>query len=922
MASLNHSIIIKGFEKLVKDKNPKTFFFNFLTALKFSTTTIKRLKEPGNNRNVAEISEDFALAKQIYFHTARDGEDLQLVLKGIVGDASLDKHKIRFFLTTDFETVVAYDRRVDDWTSFAFSDLRENYEFFLPLTGLYEKPLAYSAHPADVKACEKMGKLYDVIRVQNHYEKDDLHDLNVFLTRLLFCFFAEDTGIFPVEGQLTKAIESLTKADGSDLPDFFERLFWILDMEPTHPGRRQESAQIAAFPYVNGGLFREKICIPNFNAKARNILIECGRLEWKEISPVIFGAMFQSVMDPEKRHELGAHYTSEKNIFKVIGPLFLDDLKEELAGILELKVKGGRKRRLEEFQNKLATIRVVDPACGCGNFLVVSYRELKMLELQAVDAILKTEDNRDRSVFMDWKKDYSKVSINQFYGIELEEFPADIARVSMWLMEHVMNCRFGELLGTVIPSIPLRAGAEIVCANALTTDWATVFPVENLSYVIGNPPFGGARTMTKEQKSEVMSIFGSLSKVGNLDYVTAWYGKSATLLGKNPSIECAFVSTNSICQGEQVAPLWGWLFSQGIHINFAHQTFQWRNEAKDNAGVYCVIIGFGKKNRIHKKLFSYATPKSEPQVYDVNSINAYLLEADESLFVTSQSTALSAPLPLSFGNMPNDGGSLIIEQEDYEKFSALELLQPYIKKLIGAREILHGLPRYCLWLVFAPQEVLDLPMVKDRIDRCREHRLNSDRPTTQLNAATPHLFQERRFEQPPESVIVVPCHSSETRSYIPMGFVGADTIVTNANFMIPNGNLYDFGILESRLHMTWMRTVCGRLKSDYRYSRDLCYNTFPWPKASETQKELIKNLAQNVLMIREYYPDKTLADLYDIDTMPDDLRKAHAELDVAVESLYRKRPFESDEDRLQHLFARYEKLVKGEDDSFLFSSKE
>lgn len=917
MASLNHATIIKGFEKLTKDRDPENFFFDFLKVLKFSATTIKRLKMTDGNRNVAVLPGDFALAKQIYFHVAHMGEDLTAVLRDLVEDERLEKLKIRFFLTTDFDTVVAYDRRVDDWTSFAFTDLRENYEFFLPLTGLYEKPLAYSAHPADVRACEKMGKLYDVIRAQNHYEKDQLHDLNVFLTRLLFCFFAEDTGIFPVEGQLTKAIESLTKSDGSDLPEFFERLFWILDMSPDHPGRRRETAQLAAFPYVNGGLFREKIHVPTFNARARNILIECGRLEWKEISPVIFGSMFQSVMDPAQRHELGAHYTSEQNIFKVIGPLFLDALKAELSDILELKVKGVRKRRLEEFQQKIANIRIADPACGCGNFLVVSYRELKLLELQAVEAILKTEDNRDRSIFMDWTKDYSKVSINQFYGIEIEEFPVDIARVSMWLMEHVMNCRFGELLGTVIPSIPLKAGAQIICANALTTDWETVFPVQELSYIIGNPPFGGALTITPKQKEEVTTIFASIPKAGVLDYVTAWYGKSANILSLNPKIECAFVSTNSICQGEQVAPLWGELFHRDIHINFAHQTFQWRNEAKDNAGVYCVVIGFGKVERTQKKLFIYTTPQSEPQTYEVKQINAYLLEGSENLFITRQGTALSAKLPLSFGNMPNDGGSFIIEAEDYEKFSSVEILLPYIKKLVGARELLHSLPRYCLWLPAAPLKVLEHPLVRERIEQCRKSRLASKRPTTRESAATPHLFQERRFDQPPENAIAVPQVSSERREYIPMGFVGSDTIVTTCH-MIPNGTLYDFGILESRMHMTWMRTVCGRLKSDYRYSRDLCYNTFPWPKVTEAQHEVIENLAGNVLIAREMHPDMTLADLYDPDMMPDDLRKAHTELDVAVETLYRKRPFESDDDRLHHLFERYGKLVKGEDSAELY----
>lgn len=917
MATLNHSTVIKAFEKLSQERSHENFFFDFLKALKFPAATIKRLKEPDNNRNVATVIGDTALSKQIYFHPAAAGEDLQDVLKERIQDTTLLKHKLRFFLTTDFENVVAYDARVDDWTSFAFSDLRDNYEFFLPLTGLYEKPLAYTAHPADVKACEKMGKLYDVIRAKNHYEKEHLHDLNVFLTRLLFCFFAEDTGIFPIQGQLTQAIEALTKPDGSDLDEFFERLFWVLDMAPTQPGRKSESAQLAAFPYVNGGLFKEKIHIPTFNTKARNILIECGRLEWKEISPVIFGAMFQSVMDPEIRHELGAHYTSEKNIFKVIGPLFLDDLKAELEKILEDR-SSHRKKRLKDFQAKLASIQIADPACGCGNFLVVSFRELKLLELKVVSALLESDANKDRSVLTDWQEEYSKVSIDQFYGIELEEFPVDIARVSLWLMEHVMNQRFGELLGMVIPTIPLRTSAKIVCANALTTDWAEVLPVKELSYIIGNPPFGGASTITKEQKAEILGVFTSVKNAGILDYVAAWYGKTAGVMTLNPHIHCAFVSTNSICQGEQVAPLWGYLFNQGVHINFAHQTFQWRNEAKDNAGVYCVVIGFSHENSEHKKLFIYATPKAEPQCYDVKHINAYLLDFDEGLFISSVNSALGTDNAMVRGNQPTDGGNLIIEAEDFDTFNQVEAIRPYIKKLIGSRELLHSLPRYCLWLVDAPQKVLDLPLVSDRITKCRQMRESSKDPGCRKLAKRSHEFRDLNN---PKTSILIPRISSERRQYVPMVFVGSDTISTDLCQTVPNGTLYDFGILESRMHMTWMRTVCGRLKSDYRYSRDLCYNTFPWPKVSEKDRQLIENLAQNVLLVREYYPDQTLADLYDPDKMPEDLRKAHHELDLAVERLYRKKPFENDEERLHHLFARYEKLVKGEDDTELFSEE-
>lgn len=916
MASLNHSTIIKAFEKLAEDSNPSEFFFGFLKALKFSAATIKRIQQPGNNRNIATVPGDIGLPKQIYFHPAKAGEDLQSTLKTLIDDPGLQKHQIRFFLTTDFENVVAYDRRVDDWTSFAFKDLRENYEFFLPLTGLYEKPLAYSAHPADVRACEKMGKLYDVIRALNHYEKDQLHDLNVFLTRLLFCFFAEDTGIFPKEGQLTQAIESITKADGSDLADFFERLFWILDMAPDQPGRALETSTLKDFPYVNGGLFHEKIRIPTFNTKARNILLECGRLSWHEISPVIFGAMFQAVMDPEARHELGAHYTSEKNIFKVIGPLFLDDLKAELEKILADK-STHRNRKLKVFQTKLASLKFLDPACGCGNFLIVTYRELKKLELEVAKEIY-TNEQRKQSLFDDWRNKISQVSINQFYGIEIEEFPVDVARVSMWLMEHVMNSEFSKFFGNVFPSIPLRDSVNITKANALTTDWQSFVPINQLNFIFGNPPFGGASVISKEQKAEILSVFNGVKNAGIFDYVSGWYGRAMQYLDVNPNIQCSFVSTNSICQGEQVEPLWGTLFDRGLRINFAHQTFKWQNEARENAGVYCVIIGFSKQESEKNILFRYETPLSDPCATFVSSINGYLLDLPVRLICTSHNAHISAPHPMVRGNQPTDGGSLIIEPEDLPLFESEEALLPYIKKLIGSRELLHNIPRYCLWLVNAPDSVKQIPIVADRIEKCRQMRLASRDPGCRKLSQRPHEFRDLNN---PESAIVIPGVSSERRSYIPMGFIGKDTITTNLCHIVPNGTLYEFGILESCLHMTWMRTVCGRLKSDYRYSRDLCYNTFPWPKVSESDKKTIENLAQNILMIREYYPDKTLADLYDPELMPEDLLKAHQELDLAVDKLYRKKPFANDEDRLRHLFARYEKLVKGEDDSNLFNQE-
>lgn len=537
MAKLNHAKIIKGFEELINTTNGKDFFVSFLKTFSFPASTIRNVQAPNNGRNIAIAEGDYGLAKNMYFRPVAEGQDVHAVVQELIRNTAIAKQKVRFFMATDFKRMAAYDARVDDWADFDFCDLKANYEFFLPLTGLYEKPLAYTSHPADVKACEKMGKLYDIIRATNHYDDEHLHDLNVFLTRLLFCFFAEDTGIFPIQGQMTKAIEALTNIDGSDMQSFFERLFWMLDMAPDRYARKQETATLAAFPYVNGGLFRDKIHIPMFNARARNILLECGRLEWNQISPVIFGSMFQAVMKPEERHAFGAHFTSERNIQKVIEPLFLDDLKAELQTILETicdtqkKLTKGQTEKLNAFQGKLASLTFLDPACGSGNFLIVSFREIKRLEFEAVKVLHKF-DSPDRSLLDDWKLEASKVSINQFYGIEIEEFPVEVARVSMWLMEHVMNVEFGKFFGATIPTIPLKDSAHIVCANALTTNWEDIVSVDCLSYIMGNPPYVGYQAMSNEQKAQIAALFDGNKYARSLDFVTGWFLKAGEFIKK------------------------------------------------------------------------------------------------------------------------------------------------------------------------------------------------------------------------------------------------------------------------------------------------------------------------------------------------------------------------------------------------------
>lgn len=902
MAALNQARIITALEKIVTEAR-KDFIFSFLLAYGTPRATVKRLQMGDKQRNVAQIASDIAVAQKIYFHPLQDGEEAQSTLERLLALPLIAQHKIRFVMVTDFKTVLAYDGKVDDHTEFDFDDFKTNFEFFLPLTGQYEKAIAYAEHPADVKACEKMGKLYDRIRAVNHFEDNDLHSLNVFLTRLLFCFFAEDTGIFAKPNQVTSAVKSLTKEDGSDLTEFFETLFEVLNLPDNAPERKSLSATFQTFPYVNGGLFKEHSPIPKFDGKARRLLLDCGYMAWSDISPVIFGSMFQAVMDPEKRRSMGAHYTSEKNILKVVRPLFLDALHEEFEQILTLNSGKKKAQALKDFQQKLGTLGFLDPACGCGNFLVVSYRELRELELKVLLAIRK--DEPPKTQVMDVRL-LSKVTINQFYGIELEEFPVEIARVSMWLMEHVMNLKFGEAFGLVFPSIPLQNSAEIICANALTTPWEEVVEPEKLNYILGNPPFSGARMMGSGscQKSELKHVFHDLKGCENLDYVTGWFKKASEYFF-GTSKEIAFVATNSICQGEQVGVLWKELFTRyEIKINFAYRTFKWENEAKGKAAIHCIIVGFSSGGRSDKILFS-----EEGIASHTKAISPYLT-ANSEAYVEPRKAPLSEAPKMNFGNQPRDGGHFILTDSDKKTLLEAEpSLSPWIRRYMGAEEFINNSARWCLWLKGISAEQIDESKVlSEKVAAVRAFRVASKAKTTNGYAKVPMLFAQ--ITQPDKcNFLLVPRVSSERRKYIPIGFMNTNVIASDAVQIVPNATHYDFAILTSAMHMAWMRTVCGRLKSDYRYSRDLCYNTFPWPTPSTQQKKHIESLAEAVLMTREMYPDMTLADMYDPDKMPEPLRESHTALDIAVDGLYRKKPFASDEERLQLLFELYEKLV-------------
>lgn len=902
MATLNHAKIIQGVEKALDGKH-EDFIFEFLKAYGTSAATLKRLRLGDRSRNLATVSGDIAISRDFYFRAVSPSADLAQHLAEIRSSSVFCANRIRFILVTDFQMVLAYDGKVDDTLSCELTELKANYDFFLPLTGKYEKAVAYSEHPADVKACTKMGRLYDSIRTINHYTADDLHTLNVFLTRLLFCLFAEDSKIFPEENMMTASLESFTQKDGSDVADFFTTLFSVLDMPNNSPERKALPALFRKFPYVNGNIFREACKVPDFDAKTRRLLIECGSLKWHEISPVIFGSMFQAVMDPELRRTLGAHYTSEENILKVIRPLFLDKLTGELEDILAGNASPKNKiQHLRKYQEKLASLGFLDPACGSGNFLIVAYRELRRLEIRAIVAIKELAPTNFQPALL--ASSLCKISIDQFHGIELLEFPVDIARISLHLMEHVLNLELGKACGLTPPTLPLHTSGNIVCANALRLDWKDVVSQKRIAYIFGNPPFGGARFMSADQKADVFHVFDGVHHAGDLDFVSCWFKKSADFM-RETNIQAAFVATNSVCQGTHVGVLWKLLHSMGVHINFAYRTFKWKNSAPNSAAVHCVIVGFSYGEAKEKFLFLEDGSKSV-----CANINGYLADA-EDVFVESTPQPLCDVPCTGIGNQPIDNGQYLFTEEEKNAFLNIE---PQAEKLfkvwLGGDEFINGWRRYCLWLGDLTEEDLEhYPECKKRVELVRQYRAASNRVSTRRIAATPRRFSVENMPAPP--YIVIPQVSSERRKYIPIGFiVNPNTLCSDKLRLVPNGTLYHFGILTSSMHMAWMRTLSCRLKSDYSYSNNIVYNTFPWPEASEDQKQTISDLADGVLAARDEHPDLSLGQMYNPETMPEKLKIAHQRLDAAVDRLYKTKGFASDEDRLKTLFAMYAALVK------------
>ncbi len=810
-----------------------------------------------------------------------------------------DEQLPRYVLVCDFNKFRLYD--LDDKQNYRFKldDLINNLHLFdFMHGGDIDKITEYDLNE---EAALILGKLHDALEKSNFTG----HQLQIFMVRILFCLFAEDTGVFN-RHQFVKYLQNFTHESGIDTDMHLAKLFQVLN-KPQHERSTNLPDELNAFPYVNGDLFEKRIDMPSFNKSMREQLLECCYFNWHNISPAIFGSLFQSIMDKQSRRNLGAHYTSETNILKVIEPLFLQELKNELKQITKLKQEKTRNNKLIEFNKKIKHLMFLDPACGCGNFLIITYREIRKLELQILKAQQKYAQQKHIGVDIE-----PEIRLNNFYGIEIEQWPAKIAEVAMWLTQHQMNVEFAKEFGREPDLLPLKQHANIYNGNALEKDWETIVPKNRLNYIIGNPPFVGSKYQTKEQKQLQISIFGKIKNAKQLDFVASWFYKSAQFI-QNTNIDCAFVGTNSITMGEQVATLCTPILNMGINLHFAHRTFAWHNDAKGKAAVHCVIIGFGQQERDKKYLFDYPNLKSKPNKLTVKNINPYLINAP-NIVIQPRNEPLNAQNPLWFGNMPLDGGFLLLNADEKEQLLRNNpVLDKWIKPVLGAREFLNNSERYCLWLADIStrelRELMQIPEINRRIQGVKQMRLQSLRIATQKLSKTPWLFGEIRHTK--NTYILVPSVSSERREYVPIGFFEQNTITTNANFMIPNATLCDFAILSSQIHMDWMRVIAGRLKSDYRYSAKLVYNNFPFPKISD--KKPIEKLAQAILTARdsEFKKDSktSLADLYDPDTMPPTLRKAHQKLDQTVDKLYRKQGFKTPLDRVKHLFKLYQNLT-------------
>ncbi len=840
------------------------------------------------------------------------GRDLRKAYEqaGEYFDALPERERPRFILVSDFQTFELHDLDEREAVVFPLADLPAHVEAFGFILGVQRRTFR-DQDPANIEAAELVGRLHDALADAGHRG----HDLERFLVRVVFCMFADDTGVFEPRDIFLDFIETRTSEDGADLGPWLAQLFEVLDT-PEDERAATLDEDLARFPYVNGDLFKGHLRTFSFDAAMRGALLDACRFDWSNISPAIFGALFQSVMDPAERRAQGAHYTTEKNILKVIEPLFMDDLRAEFARIRARRGRG-RLAALRQFQAKLGSLTFFDPACGCGNFLIIAYRELRMLEIEVIRDIREaTATTGQAALDAAWQ---SVVDVDRFYGIELGEFPARIAETALWMMDHIMNNRLSLEFGRTFVRIPLEKSPHIAVGNALDMDWQTFLPAEDCSYIFGNPPFVGHQWRTKSQQDDMARVWGTKGQVNRLDYVTCWFNKAAGYAAANRAIETAFVSTNSISQGEQCGILWPVLFGRDLSIRFAHRTFQWNSDARGEAAVHCVVVGLTFSKDRPRCIFDYDQVRGEPHASDVARINGYLIDGPQYA-VPARSSPPEGRLKMHKGSQPTDGARLKKPDGGYRKFSNLileesdreELLAAapdcgkWLKPYVGGDEMISGKRRWCLWLKDAdPAELKASKPVMERLERVRTGRLQSPTVSVRGFAKYPTLFTQDR--QPDTAYLAIPEVSSETREYIPIAMLPPSVIASNKLQIIPGAPLHYLGILTSAMHMAWMRTVSGRLKSDYSYSPAV-YNSFPWPDMTDAQRERIAALSQVVLDARAGYPDSPLDVLYDPDAMPPPLRRAHIVLDKAVDCLYRRTGFATERERVEHLFMLYEKM--------------
>lgn len=809
----------------------------------------------------------------------------------------------RYIVVSDFARIALHDLETDDTIEFPLDALHENLRAFGFVAG-YRTQIVDPEDPANIEAATLLAGLYDTLKAGGYPE----HDVERFMVRVLFCMFAEDTGLLGQPDAFRLYIENTTRNDGADLGLHLGRYFEILN---TPPENRQQNLdeQLADLPHVNGELFAAQLPGADFNRDMRNQLLTCCSFRWNTISPAVFGSLFQSIMQDKERRQIGAHYTSERDILKLIKSLFLDQLHEEFE-----RAKNTSKPAVRRFHEKIGSLKFLDPACGCGNFLVIAYRELRELEHKILQALHPQREVQARLDFQ--LREELTVSVEQMHGIEIEEWPARIAEVAMWLMDHQMNLVVSDTFGQFVAKLPLEESAHITCANALRADWNDILPAEECDYVLGNPPFVGKKERNMEQRADHAHIWRGLDGSFPLDYVTCWYAIAHEYMHNNAA-RAALVSTNSICQGEQAGLLWPEMFRRGAKIDFAHRTFPWVSEARGRAHVHVVILGFGGGEPPRPKMLHDYDRSGEPLgAIQVGNISPYLTDGTDRA-ATNRSRPLSASPRMRYGSMMIDkdrrsgeeAGLVLLPQHRDEILTDSPDLEPYIKRLYGGDEFLNNTERWCLWLRDAPPAVIrSSPIVRRRVEGVRQFRLSSNRERTRELAATPSLFGEIR--QPTTDYLFVPKVSSERRDYIPIGFMTREMIATGSALIVPDAGGYDFGILHSAMHMAWVRQICGRMKSDYQYSARLVYNNFPWPDSpTDAQRQRVETEAQRVLDTRQQFPDATLADLYDPLTMPAPLRRAHNALDKAVDRCYRRNAFPDERRRFEYLFEMYERLT-------------